>query len=39
VWNGSPTSDCWLIPDPGRNLAQVTIVDAAGRRLFSYFSP
>jgi hypothetical protein len=29
----------YVIPDPRHNLAQVSVFDAAGKRLFSYFSP
>jgi hypothetical protein len=29
----------YVIPNPRRNLAQVSVFDAAGKRLFSYFSP
>ncbi len=29
----------YLVPDPRHNLAQVSVSDAAGKRLFSYFSP
>jgi hypothetical protein len=42
IWiRGAPprAARVYVIPEPRRNLAQVSVFDAAGQRLFSHFSP